>query len=416
MENTSPLSHSPISICEPSELCAMLLQKSSSEINRSKKLVVIDAISSAIFPRTTIPTAVCVRMDAFDIYLYENDAIGSGGDTTDNSDSEQSSSNCRENDDPSDSGITNPINKNQNKQTNATTTATGTTHLPVMTYGNFNLRPPKELLLAVEALQITRETCVVVLTQNYKMGAADPITAARLAWLLCYCGVLDVRILNGGFGAWQLANNDVVPVTKVEDYTTLLADDVPRVDFFNGRNDLPFPSRPDYLAKTEDVMAIVKNRVDGVLADVRSWDEYIGKMHGYNFDLGCGRIPGARWAHWGPSTYRGGDFSMQDEIGKLQNLESINKFWKEWEIILENNSKNTTEERVIIFYCGSGWRSAMAWVMSQLLGLKNCKSYDGSFLEWNKLHPNSNNHQVDHGLPINMPLIEKVVVEETKLN
>ena len=71
---------------------------------------------------------------------------------------------------------------------------------------------------------------------------------------------------------------------------------------------------------------------------------------------------------------------------------------------------------IIIFYCGSGWRSAMAWVMSQLLGLKNCKSYDGSFLEWNKLHPNSNNHQVDHGLPINMPLIEKVVVEETKLN
>ena len=70
-------------------------------------------------------------------------------------------------------------------------------------------------------------------------------------------------------------------------------------------------------------MNIVKGRQCGVLADARSWDEYTGKMHGYNFDLGCGRILGARWAHWGPSTYRGGDFSMPDAVGKLQDLQLI---------------------------------------------------------------------------------------------
>ena len=45
----------------------------------------------------------------------------------------------------------------------------------------------------------------------------------------------------------------------------------------------------------------------------------------------------------------------------------------------------------------------MAWVMSQLLGMKECKSYDGSFLEWNKLHPRAHQHKVDKGIPKDMP-------------
>ena len=44
----------------------------------------------------------------------------------------------------------------------------------------------------------------------------------------------------------------------------------------------------------------------------------------------------------------------------------------------------------------------MGWVMSQLW-MQNCKSYDGSFLEWNKLHPRASQHPVDKGIPENMP-------------
>ena len=36
----------------------------------------------------------------------------------------------------------------------------------------------------------------------------------------------------------------------------------------------------------------------------------------------------------------------------------------------------------IIFYCGSGWRSAVAWCLARLLGHAECASYDGGFLEY----------------------------------
>ena len=396
---------SPLTLCEATELHEWI---------HHNDTVIIDAISSSSSPEFTIPTAICVRMDAFDIYRYEK------------------SEKKRDEDDPSDSGR------------HAADSVTAP-NLPIMSYGNFNLRPAAQLRTALESLGITMTTRVVVLTQNFKAGIADPITAARMAWLLCYCGVQDCRLLNGGFSAWQRCSYPVVPVTKVEDSTTLLdnnkegegeeeeeedvaqktGDAAPyisrrgRVDFLNGEK-LTFPLRKDFLATSEEVMNIVKGRQCGVLADARSWDEYTGKMHGYNFDLGCGRIPGARWAHWGPSTYRGGDFSMPDAVGKLQDLQLIQTFWSEWNIIerremeeeeeeekeekkKEKEEEEEEESRAIIFYCGSGWRSAMAWVVSQLLELKHCKSYDGSFLEWNKLHPNSSKHPIAQGIPKIVP-------------
>ena len=111
--------------------------------------------------------------------------------------------------------------------------------------------------------------------------------------------------------------------------------------FFPRPGRYQFPLHPEVRASTEDVEHIVATSVAsarnvgsnfseprGVLADVRSWDEYVGKSHGYNFDLGLGRIPGARWAHWGPSTYRGGDYTVADDVGMLQPLETIKAFWE----------------------------------------------------------------------------------------
>ena len=398
----------PLSICEPNQLHAMLLLATTTT-PAIPNLVLIDAVSSDVMPTQTIPSAICVRMDAFDIYRYENDEAENSDTTASDSDGSterKSSSKRREYDDPSDSGTR---SSSVSASSAVSATPSQTSNLPVLTYGNFNLRPAQQLRAALEALQITATTRVVVFTQNFKTGVADPITAARLAWCLCYCGVEDVQLLNGGFGAWTKQNYETVQVSSVVNHTALLSPTAPRVSF----GTTLFPARPDFLASTEEVLAIVNQEQLGVLADARSWDEYVGQMHGYNFDLGCGRIPGARWGHWGPSTYRGGDFSIADHIGKLQKTSKIESFWIEWGIILPAAS-TAENDRPIVFYCGSGWRSAMAWVMSQLLGLPNCKSYDGGFLEYNRLHPNAKNHVVESGVPLNLPKSELINKEEGK--
>ena len=45
-------------------------------------------------------------------------------------------------------------------------------------------------------------------------------------------------------------------------------------------------------------------------------------------------------------------------------------------------SKDPT--RSLIFYCGTGWRSSMAFLMARELGYESIANYDGSWLEWTR--------------------------------
>ena len=51
----------------------------------------------------------------------------------------------------------------------------------------------------------------------------------------------------------------------------------------------------------------------------------------------------------------------------------------------------------VIFYCGSGWRSSLAWCLARLMGFDDCANYDGGFLEWTMLHPDAESHPVVRG-------------------
>jgi thiosulfate/3-mercaptopyruvate sulfurtransferase len=273
---------------------------------------------------------------------------------------------------------------------------------PARVHGNYNLKPADGLKAALEAAGVTASRFTVVYTQSFKAGAAEPIVAARMAWALAYAGVEHVALLGGGMHAWR------------ESGFCVAAEPAPRpgrpTDFFNGLP-LMFPRNPHYMAMTSDVHAAIRMPENGqaavpaVLADVRSWREFVGDGHDYPFSLPHGRIPTARWAQWGPSTYVGGDF-FSPLTGALLPLSQIRALWQGPNAELFGIAACSVAKACarsgpvappptrIIFYCGSGWRSSLAWCLARLMGVEECANYDGGFLEWTMLHPDADSHPI----------------------
>lgn len=270
---------------------------------------------------------------------------------------------------------------------------------PMRVCGNYSLLPPAKLRAALEALGIQHKRRCVVYTQSLRCGVIDLAVSARLAWCLSYAGVEDVGLLYGGFGAWRAAGLPTAHPTRPQ----------PVADFFGGEVGHAFPACPQYDACTEEVEGIVKAATGEAaadtaapqLADVRSWREFTGGRHDYPYALPHGRIPTARWAHWGPSTYIGGDFFGAASAGDGDasaaaasvldlDCEATARLWKAWGLDV-----GPRRRRRIVFYCGSGWRSSLAWCVARLLGHDDCASYDGGFLEWAMLHPRATDHPIE---------------------
>jgi len=162
-----------------------------------------------------------------------------------------------------------------------------------------NLKPDADLQATIESLGITHDTTVIIYNNGSPSG--------RLAWALMYAGVEDVRILNGGWGAW-VADGGTIETTPNTPVPVAFGKTV--------------PVHPEYLATTSYVDAL---RVDpsGVLADIRRWEEYIGTYHSYlhaNFER-RGHIPGAVWAHDNPEYYDAAD-------NTLRSYTEIEQLWK----------------------------------------------------------------------------------------
>jgi len=77
----------------------------------------------------------------------------------------------------------------------------------------------------------------------------------------------------------------------------------------------------------------------------------------------------------------------------MRSIAELRQLWSELGIGMPDEAAGS------VFYCGSGWRSSMAWFISELLGCSKCSSYDGGWLEWSTLHPNAPEHPFDTGCP-----------------
>jgi len=223
----------------------------------------------------------------------------------------------------------------------------------------------------------------VVYTQATRSGGLDLAVAARLAWCLAYCGVEHVSLFPGGTDAWTQAGLSAAPHPAAP----------VRAHFFEGAPDTgeeeTFPMHPEYLASTAEVEAAVDaaGSAHGVqLVDVRSWGEYSGGGNDYKYPLPRGRIPGAHWGRWGPSTFVAGEL-YNHTTGTLHPITTTAALWRQRGIEIGS-------ERRLLFYCGSGWRSAVAWCLAALLGHVDAANYDGGFLEWSLLSERAPVHPI----------------------
>jgi len=190
----------------------------------------------------------------------------------------------------------------------------------------------------IGALGISLDTPVVLYDNNQFKDAA------RLWWILHYWGVRDVRLLNGGFKAW---NAKGYPLSKA---TT-------KVDAVEVKVQ-PQASR---LATKEQVLDSVKSS-KGQIIDARSLDEYQGKEETAKRN---GSIPGARHFEWSDA--------IDPKTGRFKRAPELAKLLKEHGI--DPSQPCTT-------YCQSGGRAAVMAFTLELMGSKEVRNYYKSWAEW----------------------------------
>jgi thiosulfate/3-mercaptopyruvate sulfurtransferase len=215
----------------------------------------------------------------------------------------------------------------------------------------WRLREPVELQRALGRAGITRDTTVIVYGEKL-------IAAARVWWVLKYAGVDDVRLLDGGFEAWAEAGFPVETDVRLSQPVEFTA-----------------PVAANLLATTD----YVRERLPSSqvwLADVRSGAEFAGRTSGYSYLEEKGRIPSA--VHVGDGD--DGAFLYKQRDGRLRPPAEILSHWQRQGILPAKESGRF--EREVVFYCGGGWRSSVAFFYAWLLGFENIRNYSDGWSGW----------------------------------
>jgi thiosulfate/3-mercaptopyruvate sulfurtransferase len=180
--------------------------------------------------------------------------------------------------------------------------------------------------------------------------------AAYAFWQLKYYGHKDVRLINGGRKKWLEEKRPVTTEATKVAATTYRA------------------GEPDNSIRAfrDQVLAVVEKETPGHLVDVRSADEFSGKIIAppgmTETAQRAGHIPGAANVPWAQAANEDGTFKSADALASLYQ------------------SKGITGTDETIAYCRIGERSSHTWfVLKYLLGYDNVRNYDGSWTEWGNL-------------------------------
>ncbi|MGM0551210.1 MAG: sulfurtransferase [Bacteroidota bacterium] len=241
----------------------------------------------------------------------------------------------------------------------------------------WNRRTPEELAEVLARIGITQQSTVVLYGRfNYPRNddpfpgsSAGHLGAIRCAAILLYAGVNHVKILNGGIQSWE---DDGYPIS-----TTNV---VPKSAEAFGA---PIPGRPDVFIDTPEAKEILATPGQK-LVSIRSWEEFIGKVSGYNYIEKTGRIPGATFGNCGTDAYH---------MENYRNLDHTTREAQEIEAMLAK--EEIFPEQRLAFYCGTGWRGSEAFFNAWLMGWPQIAIYDGGWFEWS----NDPANPIETGIP-----------------
>ena len=232
---------------------------------------------------------------------------------------------------------------------------------------DWNRRSPEELEETLCSLGVTTDTTVILYGRDTEGDAnekwpgrrAGQISATRAALILRYCGVDDIRLLDGGYDRWVQAGNPLETVVREPTTVTSFGVEIPR--------------RPQVIVDIEEAKEILLDPDGAALVSVRTWNEHIGKVSGYNYIGAAGRIAGDVWGNCGSDAYH------------MQHYRNVDNTMRAYPEIAANwEEAGIRADKWVAFYCGTGWRASETWFYAYLMGWPRIAVYDGGWYEWSR--------------------------------
>ncbi|WP_407951264.1 sulfurtransferase [Pararhizobium qamdonense] len=230
-------------------------------------------------------------------------------------------------------------------------------HIPGAAHLNWHtdlVDPQKRDIASREAFEKTlRDAGVDKDTTIVLYGDNNNWFAAWGAWVFEVYGLGNqVKLLDGGRKLWEAQGLPLdTALPDHADSTLTLADRDNSVR-----------------ARFVDVVAVAEGRNDAKLIDIRSADEYAGKIFApegvKELSVRAGHIPSAVNVPWGRIVKEDGTFKSEDEIKAIYAEKGIDG------------------SKPVITYCRIGERSSHTWfALKKILGY-DVSNYDGSWTEY----------------------------------
>jgi len=204
----------------------------------------------------------------------------------------------------------------------------------------------ENLQKTLQSLGINNDNTIVIYGDNNNWFAAWG------AWVFDVYGIKNVKLLDGGRKKWETEKRPLTPVaTSVKTGNILLS---------NANNTLR--------AKLPDVVEVANKKSNTILVDIRSPDEYSGKIFAPSgfaeTAIRAGHIPGAVNVPWASAVATDGTFKSKEELKKIYGAVGVD------------------DKKPIITYCRIGERSSHTWfALKKILGYE-VRNYDGSWTEY----------------------------------
>ena len=221
-------------------------------------------------------------------------------------------------------------------------------HTDLVSTVNRDIASREDFEKLVQRLGIEADTTVVLYGDNNNWFAAWG------AWVFHIHGFGDqVTLLDGGRKIWEL--NQLPLSTR--------APEIQATDF-----KLP-EGKPGLRARLTDVLAFAEGNADIHVIDIRSADEYSGKIFApegsKELSIRAGHVPGAVNVTWSKA--------VNEADGTFKSAEELKKIYAD---------AGVDGSKPIITYCRIGERSSHTWyLLTQILGY-DARNYDGSWTEY----------------------------------